>query len=89
MLEQNGFDPNAPVIRPISIEPLDLMMVLMKVAIYAGLILSSPIVLFEIWSFVSPGLRDREKRAIRPVLFGGLFFFIGGWVILASRLQNP
>ncbi|MCZ7645814.1 MAG: twin-arginine translocase subunit TatC [Planctomycetota bacterium] len=68
----------APVVQQISVNPLGLMMILMKISVYAGLLLSSPIVLYELWAFISPGLRDNERSAIRPVLAGGIFCFLVG-----------
>jgi sec-independent protein translocase protein TatC len=61
--------------------PLDTMMMVMWMGIGAGLVLASPIIMYEIWGFVSPGLRQKEKNAIVPILFGGIFFFIGGCAI--------
>lgn len=78
LLAEQHMDPQADVVRPISTDPLGLMLILMKIAVYAGLVLSSPIVLYELWAFVAPGLRPREIRAIRPVLVFGVFFFLGG-----------
>jgi sec-independent protein translocase protein TatC len=42
--------------------PLDAFYLRVKVAVIVGVILSSPLWLYQIWSFVSPGLYSREKR---------------------------
>jgi sec-independent protein translocase protein TatC len=42
--------------------PLDSFYLRVKVAVIAGVILSSPVWLYQIWAFVSPGLYAREKR---------------------------
>ena len=42
--------------------PLDSFYLRVKVALIAGVILSSPIWLYQIWAFVTPGLHTREKR---------------------------
>ncbi len=42
--------------------PLDSFYLRVKVAVIAGVILSSPIWLYQIWAFVAPGLYAREKR---------------------------
>jgi len=42
--------------------PLDAFYLRVKVALIAGVILSSPIWLYQIWAFVAPGLHAREKR---------------------------
>jgi sec-independent protein translocase protein TatC len=42
--------------------PLDAFYLRVKVALIVGVILSSPIWLYQIWAFVAPGLNTREKR---------------------------
>jgi sec-independent protein translocase protein TatC len=50
----------------------------MKVAFIAGLILTSPFILYQIWAFVAPGLYQKEKRYVVPfVSLGSLFFAMG------------
>ena len=54
-------------------------MLYMKVALLAGAFLAAPVVLYQVWRFVSPGLYDRERRYAAPfVIFGTLFFLAGG-----------
>lgn len=49
-----------------------------KIGFLAGLILTTPVILFEVWRFVSPGLLERERRYALPfVILGTIFFFIG------------
>jgi sec-independent protein translocase protein TatC len=50
----------------------------MKVAFIAGLILTSPFILYQIWAFVAPGLYQKEKRYAIPFILGGSFFFAMG-----------
>jgi sec-independent protein translocase protein TatC len=50
-----------------------------KVAALAAIFFASPIVLYQVYSFVAPGLYRREKRYALPfVLSGSLFFLAGG-----------
>jgi sec-independent protein translocase protein TatC len=50
----------------------------LKVAVIGGIFLASPVVLYQAWQFVVPGLYDAEKRYARPfVVFGTLFFVAG------------
>ena len=42
--------------------PLDPFYVRVKVAVIVGVILSSPVWLYQVWSFIAPGLYKREKR---------------------------
>jgi sec-independent protein translocase protein TatC len=51
----------------------------LKVAAIAGVFLAAPVILYQVWRFISPGLHDREKLYVVPfVLFGTLFFAAGG-----------
>jgi sec-independent protein translocase protein TatC len=50
----------------------------LKVAFLAGLMLAAPVIIYEFWSFVAPGLYDKEKRLMLPIVFLSTFFFIGG-----------
>ena len=52
--------------------------VYLKLSFFAGIFLSAPVLLWEIWGFVAPGLYDQEKKYIFPfVIFSTLLFFIG------------
>lgn len=51
----------------------------LKVAVIGGVFVASPVVLYQMWQFVVPGLYDSEKHYARPfVIFGTLFFVAGG-----------
>jgi sec-independent protein translocase protein TatC len=50
----------------------------MKLAVAMGIVLASPIIFYQIWSFFSPALNKREKRAIVPALYLGLVLFAAG-----------
>lgn len=51
----------------------------MEVAFIAGIFLSSPIILWQLWLFISPGLYKREKRMALPfIFFSSLLFILGG-----------
>ncbi|HEY7847722.1 MAG TPA: twin-arginine translocase subunit TatC [Candidatus Limnocylindria bacterium] len=65
----------------IFIGPADALTAQLKVAVFLGIALAMPVILFEIWRFVSPGLTRREKRFVWPVVLAGLFLFIGGVLI--------
>lgn len=50
-----------------------------KVAALAGVFLASPWILFQVWSFIAPGLYRKEKRLAAPfVICGSLLFLAGG-----------
>jgi sec-independent protein translocase protein TatC len=50
----------------------------LKVAFFAGIFLASPVILYQLWQFVAPGLYDNEKRYVKPFVFFGTFFFVSG-----------
>lgn len=50
----------------------------LKVALLAGIILSTPVLFYEFWMFVSPGLYRQEKKYILPIIILSLIFFIAG-----------
>ncbi len=50
----------------------------LKVAFLAALMLAAPIIIYQFWMFVAPGLYDREKRLMLPIVFLSSVFFIGG-----------
>lgn len=60
------------------LSPTEGFFVAMKVSIFAGIIFSFPVILFQSWAFISPGLKEKERKMTVPlVLFGTLFFFVG------------
>lgn len=50
----------------------------LKVALLSGLMLAAPIIIYQFWMFVAPGLYNREKRLMLPIVFLSSFFFVGG-----------
>jgi sec-independent protein translocase protein TatC len=49
-----------------------------KVALWAALMVSFPVIATQLWRFVAPGLYAKEKRAFLPFLIMTPFFFLGG-----------
>ena len=52
--------------------------VLMKVGVYCGIFLTTPVILMQIWGFVSPGLYPEERRYAGPFVFLGSTAFLAG-----------
>ncbi len=52
--------------------------VYLKVALYGGLFLAAPFVLWQLWLFLAPGLYKRERRVVVPFLFFGTLLFYAG-----------
>ncbi|WP_345993598.1 twin-arginine translocase subunit TatC [Sulfurimonas sp. HSL-1716] len=62
--------------------------VAMKVAFFAAILGSLPIILAQIWLFVAPGLYDNEKKMLLPFVFGGTIMFAIG-VAFAYYVVTP
>lgn len=63
---------------PQALSPTDHFFVLLKVSLWIGLILASPTLVHQAWSFLAPALEKHEKRAIVPALYMGLVLFLAG-----------
>ena len=50
----------------------------LKTAFVAGLIIASPVIFYQIWMFVAPGLYQREKKYIIPFVLCSTILFAGG-----------
>ena len=50
----------------------------LKVSFLSGLMLASPVIIYQFWMFVAPGLYAKERRLLMPIIFLSSFFFIGG-----------
>jgi sec-independent protein translocase protein TatC len=65
--------------RPVYLELTEPFMLYMKVAFLASLFLSAPVILYQAWAFIRPGLYVKERRYAVPfVLFATIFFILGG-----------
>jgi len=56
------------------------IMVYLKVAFVGALIVGSPFLLFQMWLFIAPGLLEKERRLVVPIIFFSSFFFLLGIV---------
>ena len=70
------------------LSPTDPFFLSLKLGVGAGVLMAAPIVVQQIWSFVSPALLPHERRAIVPALYLGLVLFLGG-VALAYFIVLP
>jgi len=61
--------------------PGDAFAIALRISVVSGIILAMPVLLWQIWAFVSPGLTDAEKRIVRPWIPLALSFFALGVVI--------
>lgn len=60
------------------VDPTDPFNLYLKIGLYAGIFFASPVILYQVWMFISPGLYRREKRFILPFLFLSVGLFLSG-----------
>ena len=64
--------------RLVFLSPTEPFFLLLRIGILVGLVLASPIIVYQIWAFLSPALERHEKRAIIPALYLGVVLFAAG-----------
>lgn len=80
----------------ITVTPTEAILTRIKVALVSGLVLAFPVVLWEVWAFVAPGLLDRERRFAAPLIVASVGFFLAGgafayavvWPVAVKVLQT-
>ena len=66
-------------IKPVFTSPTEAFWTYMKVAMILGLFIAMPVVLWNVWGFVAPGLHKHERKYAAPfVIVGSLLFLMGG-----------
>jgi sec-independent protein translocase protein TatC len=66
-------------IKPVFTTPTEAFWTYMKVAMILGLFIAMPVVLWNVWGFVAPGLHKHERKYAVPFVFvGSLLFLMGG-----------
>jgi sec-independent protein translocase protein TatC len=60
----------------------------LKVAFIASIFVASPVILYQLWKFVAPGLYEHERRYVKPFVFFGTLFFVSG-AYFCYRLVFP
>jgi sec-independent protein translocase protein TatC len=76
--------------------PLEPFFIQCKISIIAGLILSLPIIFYQVWLFVAPGLTRRERRLLVPFIttatisfcVGAFFFLTIIWPVIINFSQS-
>ncbi len=58
--------------------PGDGFAITLRIALITGVILAMPVILYQVWAFVSPGLTPAERKTVRPWVPLALFFFALG-----------
>jgi sec-independent protein translocase protein TatC len=61
--------------------PSDLFDIVMNASIAIGLILASPVIVWQVWGFLSPALYGHEKKLVIPMLIGAALLFFAGMAL--------
>lgn len=69
-------------------EPLDGFKTRIRVSLYVGLVLSMPVLLWNLWRFITPALDRREKRYAIPFVLSGVLLFALGAVVAYSTFER-
>lgn len=72
--------------------PMEAIFVTFKASIYAGVVISSPVIIYEVWAFISPGLTKKERKMVITTLIPTVLLFLAGaafayFVILPVTLK--
>ncbi|MCX7876160.1 MAG: twin-arginine translocase subunit TatC [Melioribacteraceae bacterium] len=71
-----------------NLKPFGQLFIYFQVAIIIGLILSFPNVVYQIWKFIAPALKQKEKKYIKWIVIFTTFCFLSG-VIFAYYVMLP
>jgi sec-independent protein translocase protein TatC len=58
--------------------PTDPLNLYLKTALYGGIILASPFILYQLWLFIAPGMYANEKRYVIPFMAATIVLFLSG-----------
>jgi sec-independent protein translocase protein TatC len=75
---ESPFHAAAPSSRLQVFAPTEEWGVLMRIAFFGGLIIGSPVVLYQLWAFINPALTQRERKWAIPLVGSMVVLFVGG-----------
>jgi sec-independent protein translocase protein TatC len=61
-----------------TLSPADVFVGYLELSLVTGVIAAAPIIFYQLWSFISPGLYSKEKRYIFPFVFFSTALFLSG-----------
>ena len=68
--------------------PTGAINIIITLGIYIGVVLASPVVLYQVWLFIAPGLYKHERKAVATFVFSSLFLFLAG-ITFGYRIMLP
>ncbi len=79
---------NADDCRLLQTEPLEIFSVRIRIAGYTGIALAMPVILWQIWRFITPGLHSHEKKYAIPFVVTALALFVLGGALAYYTLPK-
>lgn len=70
------------------IDPLEGFATRIKLALFVGVVLGAPVILWQIWRFVTPGLHKNEKRYAIPFIASSIVLFVAGAVVAVGTFPK-
>jgi sec-independent protein translocase protein TatC len=72
----------------IATTPTEPFLVFLKIGVFTGFLVALPVVLYQVWRFVTPGLTKRERRMGIPFVVSSVALFAGGTVFAFAILPR-
>jgi sec-independent protein translocase protein TatC len=69
-------------------DPLEAFATRLKVAAWSGVFMASPVVLWQLWRFITPGLHKKEKRYAIPFIVSSILLFLLGGVVAMFTFKS-
>jgi len=70
------------------IDPLEGFSTRIKLAVFIGFVIAAPVILWQIWRFVTPGLHKNEKRYAIPFIVSSIILFLAGAVVAVTTFPK-
>jgi sec-independent protein translocase protein TatC len=74
--------------RLVVIDPLEGFSTRIKLALFIGFVLAAPVILWQVWRFVTPGLHKNEKRYAIPFIASSIVLFVAGAVVAVTTFPK-
>ena len=68
--------------------PTEAFSLFMRISLYAGFVIASPVVIYQLWRFISPAMTRREKQWVIPIVAVLVLLFLGGLAFGYWSLQR-
>jgi len=72
-----------------ALAPTEAFVVHLKAALVAGVVIASPVVYYQFWRFVSPGLHGQERRPVVAATALSVLLFVGGVAFAWALMLRP